>query len=87
MSLIGSTRDSLQEIRKKSLVQEQHIDRNGALVRWRIGGDATKVMWLERGLGFASLPIAFFWGLLLAVLGLAIALCLAAFQVLGRLFR
>ncbi len=87
MSLIGSNHDSLQEARKKSLTQEQHIDRTGALVQWRKTGDATKTLLLERAIGCAALPIFLLWSLVLVAMGLAIGLCLAAFQLLSRLFR
>jgi hypothetical protein len=86
MSSIGSVRDGLQDLRKKSLTQERAIDRNGEFSHWRMS-DATKVTLLERGLGFAILPVFAFWALILAILSVSIGASLVCFHLLSRLFR
>ena len=86
MSLIASTPDSMQELRKKSIAQERLIDRNGELNHWKIS-DATQTTLIEKALGIAVLPLAFFWTFLMASLSLGLAFCLLIFRILGRFFR
>lgn len=86
MSLIGSVRDGMQELRKKSLSQERVIDRNGEFSHWRLS-DATKVLFIEKVIGVLALPVFFFWTLLLLTLSLGIGICLLSFKFLSRLFR
>jgi hypothetical protein len=86
MSLIGSVRDEMHELRRKSLAQERTIDRNGEFSHWRMS-DATGVSFLERGLGVLILPVFFFWCLLLVLLSLGMSMSLIGFKLLSRLFR
>ncbi len=86
MSSIASVRDGIQDLRKKSLLQERAIDRNGEYSHWRLS-DATSVSILERGLGLLILPICFFWALLLLLFSIGIGVCLLAFKALSWIFR
>ena len=86
MSLIGSTRDALQNVRKQSILQERRIDRNGEFAHWR-KSDATRVSIVERGMALASIPVVFLWGLLLIVLSIGIGFSLLIFRILSRLAR
>lgn len=86
MSLIGSVRDGMQDLRKKAINQERSIDRNSEFSHWRMS-DATGVSVIERAAGVAIIPVAVFWGLVLLVFGLGIGVSLVSFKLLGRFFR
>ena len=86
MSLIGSVRDGLQELRKKSLSQERSIDRSGEFSHWRMS-DATGVSVVEKTMGVLILPLVLFWGLIFAVFSVGLGISLLGFKVMGRFFR
>lgn len=86
MSLIGSVRDGMGDLRKKSLSQEQTIDRNGEFSHWRMS-DVTRTSIIERGAGLAVMPLIAFWCLLLLVLGIGMSISLLSFKLLSRFFR
>ena len=86
MSAIGSVRDGMQDLRKKSMTQERSIDRNGEFSHWRMS-DATGVSIVERAIGVMALPVAAFFGLILVVFSLGIGVSLVAFKLMSRLFR
>lgn len=86
MSAIGSVRDGMQDLRKKSVTQERSIDRNGEFSHWRMS-DATGVSVIERAMGIIVLPVAAFFGLVLVVFSLGIGISLVTFKLMSRFFR
>ena len=85
VSLIGVPKDQARE-RSLSLAREKKIDREIWLRPW-LKSDATKVLVIERMIGFAAVPLLIFWSFLLFSLALGLALVLAIFKVLGKLFK
>lgn len=86
MSLISAVKDRREDLRKKSLVQEQAIDKTGQFTQWQ-RSDATQVLFIERVFGVAFLPLFLFWTLILFLLSLGLGLSLALFNFLSRFFR
>ncbi len=86
MSLIGSVRDGLFELRKKSISQERIIDRHGEFSQWRMS-DATGVSMVEKTIAVIALPVFLFWFSLLILFSLGMSISLISFNLLSRLFR
>ncbi len=71
-------------MRRRSLHEEDHIDRTTWLMQWR-KSDATKTTVLEKAIGLAVLPLILLWTLLFGAMLLGVTMCLLVFQMLGRL--
>ncbi len=86
MSQAAVMKDNLASLRKKSLTQEQIIDKTTWLKKWQ-RSDATKTLFIEKILALVFLPLAILWTLLISVILFGMGVCLFVFRSMARIFR
>ena len=83
MSQVIVTNDPLKARREKTREQERRIDRESQFTRWR-RSDITGPDPVAKLIGLAVLPILGLWGILCAVMTLALTVVNYVFKGLGR---
>ena len=86
MSQAAVTKDNLAPLRKKSLTQEQIIDKTTWLKKWQ-RSDATKTLFAEKILALVFLPLAALWTLLTSVILFSLSVCLFIFKNLAKVWH
>ncbi len=85
MSQVIVTNDNLKEKRTQSSEQEHQIDRDAVVMRWRLSSVTGKSPVLAV-IGLLFLPVALFWGFLLLLIGLVVAVIRLAFAFMGTIW-
>lgn len=85
MSNVGVTTDRFEAKRNITLGQERKIAKEDRYRGWR-KSDATKVLLIERAVGFAAVPVLVFWAVLMTALSIGLGFCLLLFRGMTSLF-
>jgi hypothetical protein len=86
MSQVIVTNDNLNKEREFTRQQEHKISKEAMYQRWRLA-NVNQMRPLAVLIGLASVPVVFFWGFLLLLMGASLSIFIGILKVLGQFVR